>query len=58
VSWLIMHQWLQAYAFRINISWWVLAIAGLAAFAIAFGTLSVQALKAAGANPVKSLRSE
>ena len=58
VAWLIMHQWLQAYAFRINISWWVLAIAGLAAFAIAFGTLSVQALKAAGANPVKSLRSE
>ena len=58
VSWLIMNRWLEGYAFRIDISWWVLAVAGLAAFAIAFGTLSVQALKAAGANPVKSLRSE
>ncbi len=58
VSWLIMNRWLEGYAFRIDISWWVLAVAGLAAFMIAFGTLSVQALKAAGANPVKSLRSE
>jgi putative ABC transport system permease protein len=58
VSWLIMHNWLQAYAYRINISWWVFGIAGFTAFAIALSTLSFQAIKAALANPVKSLKSE
>jgi putative ABC transport system permease protein len=53
-----MHSWLQDFAYRINISWWVFAIAGLTAFAIAISTLSFQAIKAALANPVKSLRSE
>jgi putative ABC transport system permease protein len=58
VAWLVMHNWLQAYAFRIDISWWVFSVAGVFAFLIAFGTLSFQATKAALANPVKSLRSE
>lgn len=58
VSWFIMHHWLQDFAFRIDISWWVLAIAGLLAFVIAWATISFQAIKAAFANPVKSLRTE
>jgi putative ABC transport system permease protein len=58
VAWLIMNNWLQDYAFRINIQWWVFAVAGLTAFAIALSTLSFQAVKAAMANPVRSLKSE
>ena len=57
-SWLIMHHWLQDFAFRIDISWWVFAIAGMLALLIALSTISYQAIKAAIANPVKSLRSE
>ena len=52
------HYFLGDFAFRINISWWVLAIAGIAALIIAFITISFQSIKAALANPVKSLRSE
>lgn len=58
VSWFIMHHWLQDFAFRIDISWWVMAVAGLLAFVIAWATISFQAIKAAFANPVKSLRTE
>ena len=58
IAWYYMHQWLQAYAYRINISWWLLAAGGLAAIIIALATISFQAVKAAVANPVKSLRSE
>ena len=58
IAWYYMHQWLQAYAYRINISWWLLAAAGLIAIIIALATISFQAIKAAMANPVNSLRSE
>ena len=58
IAWYYMHQWLQAYAYRINISWWLLAAGGLLAIIIALATISFQAIKAAIANPVKSLRSE
>jgi len=58
IAWFIMHSWLQDYAFRIDISWWIFGIAGIMAFVIALSTLSFQAIKAALANPVKSLRSE
>jgi putative ABC transport system permease protein len=58
VAWYYMHQWLQAYAYRINISWWLLAAGGLVAIIIALVTISFQAIKAAVTNPVKSLRSE
>ena len=58
VAWYYMHQWLQAYAYRISISWWLLAAGGLVAILIAVATISFQAIKAAIANPVKSLRSE
>jgi putative ABC transport system permease protein len=58
VCWLIMHNWLQNYAYRINISWWVFAIAGLAALCIALMAISFQSFKAVLANPVKNLRTE
>ena len=53
-----LHQWLQDYAYRINISWWLFAVGGFAALVIALGTVSFQAIKAAIVNPVKSLRAE
>jgi putative ABC transport system permease protein len=58
VAWWAMHKWLQSFAYRINISWWVFVIAGVAAILIALITVSFQAIKAAIANPVKSLRTE
>jgi ABC-type antimicrobial peptide transport system permease subunit/AraC-like DNA-binding protein len=58
IAWYYMHQWLQDYVYRINISWWLFAAGGLAAIIIALVTISFQAIKAAMANPVKSLRSE
>jgi putative ABC transport system permease protein len=58
LAWYGMHVWLQDYAYKINIGWWVFAVAGLLAFMIAISTVSFQAIRAALANPVKSLRSE
>jgi putative ABC transport system permease protein len=53
-----MHTWLQDFAYRINMGWWVFATAGIASVFIALATISYQAIKAAIANPVRSLRSE
>jgi len=53
-----MHQWLQDFAYRITLSWWLFALAGVTALLIALFTVSFQAIKAAITNPVKSLRSE
>jgi len=58
VAWWAMHNWLQNYQYRIEISWWIFLIAGTAAILIALLTVSFQAIKAAVANPVKSLRTE
>ena len=58
VTWWVMHNWLQDFAYRINMPWWVFAIAGIMAALIAFITISFQAIRAALANPVKSLRTE
>jgi hypothetical protein len=58
LAWYFMNSWLQDYVYRINISWWLFAAGGLAAIIIAFATISYQAIKAAVANPVKSLRTE
>jgi putative ABC transport system permease protein len=58
VAWYVMNKWLQEFPYRVNISWWVFAIAGIAALAIAFITVSYQAIKAAISNPIKSLRTE
>ncbi|MCR8559398.1 ABC transporter permease [Mucilaginibacter sp. BJC16-A38] len=58
VAWWAMYKWLQNFAYRVTISWWMFAIAGLGAILIALITVSFQSIKAALANPVKSLRSE
>jgi len=58
LAWYFMHNWLQSYAWRINIAWWVFALTGGFAILVAVTTVSVQAIKAAMANPVKALRNE
>jgi len=58
VAWYIMHRWLQDFAYRTDLSWWVFAVAGLLAVLIALFTIGYQAIRAALANPVKSLRTE
>jgi putative ABC transport system permease protein len=58
VAWWLMHNWLQGFAYRISIQWWVFAAAALLAMLVAFVTISFQSIKAAVANPVRSLRSE
>ena len=58
VAWWFMKDWLESFAYRIEIDWWVFALAGIAAICIALLTVSFQAIKAATANPVKSLRTE
>ena len=58
VAWWAMYSWLQNYKYRIGISWWVFIIAGLLSSFIAIVTISCQAIKAAIASPVKSLRTE
>lgn len=58
VAWWALNKWLQEFAYRINIGWWVFAAAGLIALLITLITVSLKAIKAAIANPVKSLRTE
>ena len=58
LGWFAMNKWLQGFAYRQDIQWWVIASSAIAAVIIAFVTISFQSIKAALANPVKSLRSE
>jgi putative ABC transport system permease protein len=58
LAWWGMSRWLQDFAFRINISWWIFIVAAIIAFLIALVTVSFQAIRAAVANPVESLRNE
>ena len=58
VAWFGMNKWLQDFAYRVNIGWWIFCTAGLLAVLIALLTVSFQAIKAAIANPVRALRSE
>ena len=58
VTWFVMNKWLQDFAYRTNISWLVFVITAVIAIGIALLTISFQAIKAALANPVKSLRTE
>jgi len=58
LAWLAMNNWLQDFAYRIDIGWWMFALAGFFAIIIAMATVSFQAIKAAVANPVQSLRTE
>ncbi len=58
VAWWAMNKWLQSFAYRIHISWWIFLVAAITAIMMALVTVSFQAIKAAIANPVKSLRTE
>lgn len=58
LAWYLMNRWLQEFAYRINIEWWMLAVAGLLVVMIALLTVSFQSVKSALANPVKSLKVE
>jgi len=58
VAWYAAGQWLDSFAYRVEISWWIFAIAGLASILIALITVSFQSIRAAVANPVNSLRNE
>jgi len=58
LAWWVMSTWLQDFAYRVNMGWWIFILAGASAMLIALTTISFQAIKAAIANPVKSLRSE
>jgi len=58
VTWLLMSRWLNEFAFRININWWVFALSAVVAVIIAMATICLQVVKAAIANPVQSLRTE
>ncbi|HEY4111168.1 ABC transporter permease [Puia sp.] len=58
LSWYVMYSWLQDYAYRITIQWWVFALGGSLALAIALLTVGLQAFRASLANPIKSLRTE
>ena len=58
LAWFAMHKWLQDFSYRINISWEIFVLAGIIAITIALVTVSFQAIQAAVANPVKSLRTE
>ena len=58
LAWITANKWLQNYPYRITLNWWMFAVAGLLVIMVALTTVSFQALKAAMANPAKSLRSE
>ncbi len=58
IGWFAMNKWLEDFTYRIEVSWWILALAALLAIGIAILTVSYQSIKAAIVNPVKSLRSE
>ena len=58
VSWTVMHSWLADFAYRISIEWWVFVLGGMLALLIALATVGFQALRAATANPIKSLHTE
>jgi putative ABC transport system permease protein len=58
VAWYLMNQWLQDFAYRINIEWWMFALTAVGAIVIALITISFQIIKAAFANPVHNLRVE
>ena len=58
VAWYFMSKWLRDFAYRIDINWWIFLVTGVLAIIIALITVGFQAIKAAVANPVKSLRTE
>ncbi len=58
IVWYAMSRWLESFAYRIEMQWWMFALAGVAAFVIAMLTVGYQSLRAAVANPVDSIKTE
>jgi putative ABC transport system permease protein len=58
VAWYIMHLWLQDFAYRVNISWWIFVLAGLLSLIIALLVIGFQTIRSAIVNPARSLRTE
>jgi putative ABC transport system permease protein len=58
VAWLAMHAWLQSFVYRVGLSWWIFVLAWAACLSVTLITISFQAIRAAGINPVRVLRSE
>jgi putative ABC transport system permease protein len=58
LAWIVMSKWLQDFAYRVNLSWWIFLVSGLIASMIGIFAICFQAIKAAIANPVKNLRTE
>ena len=58
IAWWAMNTWLDDFAYRVDLQWWIFALAGVGAVVIAFLTVGFQSVRAALANPVRSLRSE
>ena len=58
IAWFVMNTWLENFAYRINMAWWIFLTAAVIALTIAIITVSIQAVKAAVANPVNSLKTE
>lgn len=58
IAWYLMNRWLETFAYRVEVHWWMLALAGIVAIAIALATVSIQTVKAAIANPVRALRND
>jgi ABC-type antimicrobial peptide transport system permease subunit len=58
IAWYVMNKWLADFAYQVTINWWIFLAVGIVSVLVALATISVQAIRAAIANPVKSLRSE
>jgi putative ABC transport system permease protein len=58
LGWFVMNSWLKDFAYRVAVSWWIFVLAGIASLLVALLTVGYQAVKAATANPAKSLRTE
>jgi putative ABC transport system permease protein len=58
LGWYLMNSWLQEFAYRIQVDWWMVLIAGLAAFSVAILTIGYQSLRTARENPVNALKNE
>jgi putative ABC transport system permease protein len=58
IAWWTLHEWLDQFAFRTTMNWWAFALCGLGMIAVSLLTLSIQTIRAARVNPVKSLKTE
>jgi len=58
VAWILAHRWLQDFAYRVPVEWWVFVLAGLGAIGLAVVTVGYQSIRAAMMNPVKTLKAE